>query len=73
MPGWHSQLPQSRSLILGVISLFGAIVSTCLGKTRARIGRTIYRATEPTTFWSVVAIYYLGGLLFIGVYLHWWL
>jgi hypothetical protein len=61
----HPQLP----LILGVLFFLGAVVSTCTGKTKARIGRTIYRAEEPTTFWGVVAIYYLGALVFVGFYL----
>jgi hypothetical protein len=53
-------------LILGVISIFGAIVSTCTGKTWAGTGRTISRAKEPSEFWWIVAIYYLGGRS-----LHW--
>jgi hypothetical protein len=70
MLDWQSQLPPSSLLILGIISFSGAVVSTCTGKTRARVGRTIYRATEPSTFWWVVAIYYVGSLLFVGLYLH---
>ena len=57
-------------LTLAIISLSGAVVSTCIGKTWARTGRTIYRAEEPSTFWWVVAIYYLGALLFLGAYLY---
>jgi hypothetical protein len=29
----------------------------------------VYRAKEPGVFWGVVAIYYLGGVLFIGIFL----
>ncbi len=29
-----------------------------------------HRAKEPRTFWWVVALYYLGALLFVGLYLH---
>ncbi len=67
---WYSPLPPSSLLILGIISFFGAVVSTCTGKTWARTGRTIYRAKEPSAFWWVVAIYYLGTLLFVGLYLY---
>jgi hypothetical protein len=70
MPDWHSQLPPYSLLILGIISFSGAVVSTCIGKTWARTGRTIFRAKEPSTFWWVVAIYYGGALLFVGLYLH---
>ena len=57
-------------LILGVIIFSGAVVSTCTGTTSARTGRWIYRAKEPSTFWWVVTIYYLGALLFVGLYLY---
>jgi hypothetical protein len=65
-----SPLPPSTFLILAMASFCGALVSTCIGKTSARVGRTIYRAKEPRTFWWVVAIYYLGALLFVGLYLY---
>src|SRR5580704_12687330 len=70
MPNWHSQLPPSSLLILGIISFAGAVVSTCTGKTWARTRHTIDRAKEPSTFWWVVAIYYLGAVLFIGLFLY---
>jgi hypothetical protein len=70
MPDWHSQTRQSYYLIIGILVFFGAVVSTCTGKTWARTGRTIYRAEEPRTFWSVVTIYCLGALLFVGLYLY---
>jgi hypothetical protein len=68
MPDWHSQLPPSSLLVLAVILFLGAVVSALTGKTWARAGCTIYRAKEPSTFWWVVAIYYLGALLFLGLY-----
>jgi hypothetical protein len=69
MPDLASVLRSPQTfLILGIISFSGAVVSTCAGKTSARTGRIIYRAKEPSEFWWVVAIYYLGGLLFIGLY-----
>jgi hypothetical protein len=57
-------------LILGVISFSGAVVSTCTGKTWARFEGSIDRSKEPNNFWSVVAIYFLGSLLFIGLFLY---
>jgi hypothetical protein len=69
MPDLFSlQRPPYIFLILGVVSFFGALVSTCTGKTSARTGRMIYRAKEPSAFWWVVTIYYLGALLFLGTY-----
>jgi cytochrome b561 len=66
MSEWHSQYIY---LILGVITLSGAVVSTYTGKTWARFGGWVYRAKEPNDFWWVVAIYYFGGVLFIGIFL----
>jgi hypothetical protein len=67
MPDWYSHYIY---LILGISSFSGAVVSTCVGKTSARTGRWIHCAKEPNTFWWVVAIYYLGALLFVGLYLR---
>jgi len=66
MPDWYSH---HIYMILGVLFFFGTVVSTCPGKTSARSGRMIYRAKEPSTFWWVVAMCYLGALLFVGIYL----
>ena len=59
-------------LVLGVITLSVAVVSTCTGKTWGRFGGWVwvYRAKEPNEFWWVVAIYYLGSVLFIGIFLY---
>ncbi len=67
MSDW--QLPPSSLLILGGTSFCAAVVWTCIGKSRTRSG-WVYRAQEPTVSWLVVATYYLGALLFVGVYLY---
>jgi hypothetical protein len=59
MSDWWSQY---HYLMIGIMFFSGAVVSTCTGKTSARIGRWIYRAEEPSTFWWVLAIYYLSAL-----------
>jgi hypothetical protein len=66
MPNWYSHYIY---LILGTLFFCGGVVSMFAGKTSARTGRMIYRATEPRTFWWVVAMYYLGALFFVGLYL----
>jgi hypothetical protein len=71
MPDMHIVLrPPYIFLILGVISFSAAVVSTCAGKTWARFRGCIDRAKEPNDFWWVVAIYYLGSVLFIGIFLY---
>jgi hypothetical protein len=44
-----------------------AVFSTFTGKTSARFC-WVYRAKEPIVFWLVVAMYYLGGVCFIGYF-----
>ena len=66
MPDWYSHY---ISLMPGVISFSGAVASTWTGKTRARFSGWVYRAKEPNQFWILVALYYLGGVLFIAAFL----
>jgi hypothetical protein len=57
-------------LILGAISFFVGVISTYTGETWARFGHIVYRAKEPSEFWWIVAIYYVGGVCFIGYFLY---
>jgi hypothetical protein len=57
-------------LAVGVICLVAAVVSTCTGKTYGRYGGWASRLKEPNDFWGTVAIYYVGGICFIG-YFFW--
>ena len=66
MPDWYSHCIY---LILGLILFSGAVVSTCTGKARTRFSGGVYRAIEPRQFWWVVAMYYVGAVLFIGIFL----
>lgn len=56
--------------LLGAIFLIAAVVSMCTGKTIARYKGLVYRANEPNDFWGVVAIYFFGGIICVGIYLH---
>jgi len=69
MPDWYSRQIESPYyfLILGVILFSAAVVWTYIGKAKTRFSGWVYRAEEPTQFWWVVAIYYLGSVLFIGI------
>jgi hypothetical protein len=72
MPEWWNSPIRSPYyfLILGGILFFAAVVSTCTRKTWTRFQGCIDRAKEPSDFWWVVAIYYLGSVLFIGIFLY---
>jgi len=69
-PDWYSRQGSPYILlVLGFVLLFGAVVSTCTGVTLARFRGLVYRAKEPNEFWWIVAIYFVGGVLFIGTFL----
>jgi hypothetical protein len=40
------------------------------GETLERYHGIVYRTKEPKRFWWDVVLYFLGGLFFIGLYLH---
>ena len=40
-----------------------------MGKVWVRFNGWVYRAQEPRIFWGEVALYYLGGVCFIGYFL----
>lgn len=62
--------PKFPYFMVGVAFLAAAVVSTCAGKTIARYRGWVYRTKEPSEFWGVVAIYYLGAIVCIGIYLY---
>jgi len=68
MPDLFSDPPYIL-LILGFALFFGAVVSTCTGKTLARFRGLVYRAKDPSEFWWLVAIYFLGAVFLIGTFL----
>ena len=55
---------------IGLIFLFGAVVSTVTGKTLARFRGVIDRNKEPREFWWTVTIYYLTALFFFYCHLY---
>ncbi len=62
--------PPYGFLIFGVFSLFLAVVGTCTGETLARYGLVVCRAKDAKKFWSLVGLYYLGGVCFVGYFLY---
>ena len=57
-------------LILGMASLSAGVVWIYTGRARGRFNGWIYRAEDPTQYWWAVAVYLLGGMWFIGSFLH---
>ena len=61
---------QHRFLLIGIILLIVAVAFTLTGESLERYGRMVSRAEEPKRFWWNVATFYLGGILFIALYLY---
>jgi hypothetical protein len=55
--------------LLGFIFLIVAGISMCTGKTLTRGQGLVSRAKEPKTFWFIVAVWFLAGIVFIGGFL----
>jgi len=69
MPDWNSPLRSPYIfLVAGIVLLSLGVASTCTGQVSGRF-RWVYHTEEPGVFWWLVAIYFLGGVLFIGIYL----
>jgi hypothetical protein len=47
-----------------------AVVFRLKGETIGRFRGMVYRAEEPNRFWWNVAMFYLVGRFFIGLYLY---
>lgn len=57
-------------LTVGVMSISAATFFTCTGKVWVRFNGWVYRVNKPGWFWREVGLYYLGGIYFIGCFLH---
>jgi hypothetical protein len=57
-------------LILGAVLMVMVLIFTLTGRCLLRFQGIIDRATDPKTFWQSVAMYFLLGLLCLGLYLY---
>ena len=57
-------------LILGTVLMVMALIFTLTGECLVKYQGIIKRAEDPKTFWRSVAVYYLLGLLCLGLYLY---
>ena len=67
----HSLLvwPSGFFLALAAFLLLLGVYATLTGRASSRY-RWVYRAKEPGMFWSLVAMYYLGGVCLAGYFLY---
>jgi energy-coupling factor transporter transmembrane protein EcfT len=61
---------QHRFLLIGIVLLVMAVVFTLTGESLERYHGIVYRAEEPKRFWWNVAMFFLGGIFFIALYLY---
>jgi H+/Cl- antiporter ClcA len=50
--------------LVGFLLLIVAVISVCTGKTLTRGQGLLSRAKEPKTFWLIVAMWFLAGIVF---------
>jgi hypothetical protein len=63
---WFTKAMPHGWLVFGCVLLFLGLAYTCMGKAFLRFQGWVYRSEQPKEFWWSVAMYYLGGILFIG-------
>ena len=61
---------EHRLLLIGIVLLLMAVVFTLSGEAFEPRGGMVNRAEEPKRFWWDVALYYLGGILFIVLHYY---
>ncbi|HUA99525.1 MAG TPA: hypothetical protein VMA34_14435 [Terracidiphilus sp.] len=61
---------QHRLLLIGIVLLVVAVVFTLTGESIGRYQGLVNRAENPKRFWWNVALFFLGGIIFIGLYLY---
>jgi high-affinity Fe2+/Pb2+ permease len=64
----NSSNSQVSFFTIGLIFLFGAVVSTFTGKTLSH--GVIDRNKEPRLFWWVVTVYYVAAIFFFYCHLY---
>ena len=57
-------------VVLGTVLIVVALVFTLTGTCLVKYQGFVDRAKDPKTFWQNVAVYYLFGLLCLGLYLY---
>jgi hypothetical protein len=69
---WHGYLTARhhssliiRTVLMGV-TLISILTGTCIVKYRG----FVFRAEQPKEFWQNVALYFVLGLVFLGLYLY---
>lgn len=66
--------PPGTLFTAGMFLLSLAVAYTYTGKAWIRMHGWVYRAEEPKRYWLEVAVYYLGAVFLIGLFLykaHW--
>lgn len=57
-------------MMIGAVLFVVGVFVTVSGQGTARFRRLVHNAEDPTRFWWDAAIFYLGGLLLLGMCLY---
>jgi hypothetical protein len=65
-----SSLFTDRFFLLGSVLLLVAVIETFTGTAITRGQGLIYRAKDPKTFWWLVAVSYIGAIVFYAEFFY---
>jgi len=57
-------------LVLGAVLMVMVLIFTGTGRCLVKYQGIVNRAKDPKAFWQSVAVYFLLGLLSLGLYLY---
>jgi hypothetical protein len=69
---WHGYLAARHRtfLVMGIVLMGVTLISTVTGTCLVKYRGFVFRAEDPKEFWQSVALYFVLGLICLGLYLY---
>ena len=69
---WHGYLLARHYtfLIMGIVLMVMTLIFTLTGTCLVKYRGIVHRAEDPKKFWQNIALYFLLGLVSLGLYLY---
>lgn len=69
---WHGYLMARHQVFMwmGIVLVAMTLIFTLTGQCLVKYQGIVSRAEDPKTFWQNVALYFVLGLIFLGLYLY---
>ena len=69
---WHAYLMARHhtDLVFGTVLMGVVFVSMLTGRSLVKYRGIVSRAKDPKTFWQSIALYFVLGLVFFGLYIY---